>query len=112
MYSRNAASVRRLNFLNRILEQNNRNVIFSKNLVRGITHDGILTIDNVSREIRPPQHPEYVPRNYCKSLCGQEPQINLILSDIQQYYQNQSTCGLSTTISNQPYVTDNLMQIG
>lgn len=69
MYCRNAATVRRLNFLNRILEQNERKSGFCKNYVRAIS-DNVLTIDNVSRELKEPQHPEYVPRNYCKWICG------------------------------------------
>lgn len=67
MYCRNAATVRRLNVLNRILEQNDRKSVFCKNFVRAIS-DGILTIDNISRDLKEPQHPEYVPRNYCKWL--------------------------------------------
>lgn len=72
MYSRNAATVRRFNALNRILEQSSRRPVFSKNFVRGLTNEGTLTIDNVSKELKLPRHPEYVPRNYGESIksCG------------------------------------------
>ena len=85
MYSRNAATVRRLNFLNRILDGHERKSLsFCKNYVRSLS---VLTIDNVSRELKEPQHPEYVPRNYCKctAVGNRNMQMALVIS---------SSCGL------------------
>lgn len=66
MYSRNTATLRRLNILQRILATNQSGVGVQRNLVRAFNVDGKLTIDDVTKEIRPPKNPEYVPQKFRK----------------------------------------------
>lgn len=33
-----------------------------------ITDNALVTIGNVSKEVKSPKNPEYVPRKYCKSI--------------------------------------------
>ena len=80
MYSRNCATVRRLNVLQRILANNNKTSDYffagqssllgiQRNLVRAINIDGKVTIDDVSKDVRPPKNPEYVPQKFRKYNC-------------------------------------------
>lgn len=76
MYTaRNAATVRRLNVLQRILTPASNSLLngtvfgggggVHSNLVRAQLHvDGRVTIDDVSKAIRPPRNPEYVPQKF------------------------------------------------
>lgn len=66
MYTRNCATVRRLNILQRILTNSNGIFGVQRNLVRAFNIDGKVTIDDVSKDIRPPKNPEYVPQKFCK----------------------------------------------
>lgn len=76
MYTvRNAATVRRLNVLQRILTPTNSlngsTAFFGgihANLVRAQHVDGHVTIDDVSKTIRPPRNPEYVPQKFRESI--------------------------------------------
>lgn len=69
MYSRNTATLRRLNILQRILTTNQAGLGVQRNLVRAFNVDGKLTIDDVTKEIRPPKNPEYVPQKFRKCFC-------------------------------------------
>lgn len=76
MYARNAATVRRLNVLQRILTPVPQSLLTSaggrlgvgvhSNLVRAQHVDGRVTIDDVSKAIRPARNPEYVPQKFCE----------------------------------------------
>lgn len=70
MYARNAATVRRLNVLQRILAPS-PNLLQSgvqANLVRAQHVDGRVTIEYVSKTIRPARNPEYVPQKFRKCI--------------------------------------------
>lgn len=67
MYSRNCATIRRLNMLQRILSPTNHGIFgVQQNLVRAIYIDGKVTIDDITKEIKQPKNPEYVPQKFCK----------------------------------------------
>lgn len=66
MYSRNTATLRRLSILQRILSTNQAGLGVQRNLVRAFNVDGKVTIDDVTKEIRQPKNPEYVPQKFRK----------------------------------------------
>lgn len=61
----NLIVARRLGMLNRVLNGRNWNNV----QVRYCSSKGKVTIGNVTKEVREPKFPEYVPRNYCKFEC-------------------------------------------
>lgn len=63
MYSNNAATVRRMGFLQRILVQRTFQSI-QLNLTRAYAIDGKITIDGVEKDLKAPQNPEFVPRKF------------------------------------------------
>lgn len=70
MYSRNSATLRRLNVLRRILSKDDSFLSTGthRNLVRALNIDGKITIDDVTKEVTLPKNPEYVPQKFCKSF--------------------------------------------
>lgn len=78
MYSRNTATLRRLNILQRILSTNPAGLSVQRNLVRAYNVDGKLTIDDVTKEIRLPKNPEYVPQKFRKCFLNDKGYIKQI----------------------------------
>ncbi|GAB0097855.1 AAA_5 domain-containing protein [Sergentomyia squamirostris] len=62
MYGKNAATLRRIDVLNRILRGRPINSC-SREISSGIEK---VTIDGVSKEIKPSENPEYIPRQYLR----------------------------------------------
>lgn len=62
MYSKNAATIRRMGVLQKILSQGKPQQQSS----RAFKIDGKITIGDITREVKIPKNPEYVPQKYSK----------------------------------------------
>lgn len=60
MYVTNLSAIHRLNVLKKILS----NISPQLNLTRAFNVDGTITLDDVTKQIKPPKNPEFVPQKY------------------------------------------------
>ncbi len=60
MYTKNLAAIHRFNVLQKLL----LNISPQRNLTRAFNVDGTVTVDDVTKQIRPPKNPEFVPQKY------------------------------------------------
>lgn len=60
MHIKNLAAIHRYNALQRLL----LNISPQLNLARAFNVDGTVTVDDVTKQIRPPKNPEFVPQKY------------------------------------------------
>ena len=65
---RNASILRRVSVLHRILTVHKDGLLVQKNLVRALNTNGKVTIDGITKELKEPLNPEFVPQKFCKSL--------------------------------------------
>lgn len=64
MYSKNASTIRRMGVLQKILSQGKIQQQFS----RAFKLDGKITIGDITRDVKIPKNPEYVPQKYSKKF--------------------------------------------
>lgn len=60
MYTKNLAALQRFHVIQKLLQ----NIAPQRNLTRGFNVDGTITVDDVTKQIRPPKNPEFVPQKY------------------------------------------------